>query len=110
MSYFQKHLFVCTNSRDDACRKSCGDNGLGEMALNYLREEAKKRQLIGIGKLRISQSGCLGRCPSGPILVIYPEGRWYRYQNQQDLLAIVEQDLQHGRVVNDLLIDECMNG
>lgn len=103
--YFAKHLFVCTNQRNNPCRKSCGDHDMGAHAVDYLKEHAKKMGLMGKGKLRISQSGCLGRCNEGPVMVLYPQGRWYTYANDNDLQEILEEELVNDRVVERLLIE-----
>ena len=105
MSYFQRHLFICANARQDACKQSCNDNGEATAALSFLKEQAKNLNISGPGKLRISQSSCLGRCESGPSMVIYPEARWYTFVDQTDLQDILEQDLLQGKIVERLLID-----
>ena len=48
---------------------------------------------------------CLGRCESGPAMVIYPEARWYTYVDEEDLQEILDQDLAKGEAVARLLID-----
>ncbi len=106
MSYFQRHVFICTNARQDACKKSCNDNGEGSAAAKFLKNEIAKRALNGKGRIRVSQSGCLGRCNDGPALVIYPEGHWYTYHNEQDLLAILEEDLVNQRCADHLKLDK----
>ncbi|WP_066568959.1 ferredoxin [Snodgrassella sp. CFCC 13594] len=105
MAYFQRHVFVCCNQRNDPSRQSCGDDEVGAGALDYIKGHAKKQGLIGPGKLRVSQSGCLGRCDEGPCLVIYPEGRWYTYVDDADLQEILDEDLAKGRPVERLLLD-----
>ena len=105
MSYFERHLFICTNARHDACKQSCNDNVEGDAAVDFLKGNAKKLGLIGPGKLRISSTSCLGRCESGPAMVIYPESRWYTYVDEEDLQDILEQDLHKGQTVERLLID-----
>ncbi len=104
MGFFERHLFVCTNARHDACRKSCNDHGEGDAALDFLRGQAKEMGLIGPGKLRISGSGCLGACDDGPAMVLYPEGRWYTYADAEDLREILEEDLVNRRAVARLQI------
>ena len=105
MSFFERHLFICTNARKDPCRQSCNDIGEADAAVDFLKGNAKERGLIGPGKLRISSTSCLGRCEGGPAMVIYPEGRWYTYVDEQDLQEILEEDLVNQRSVNRLLID-----
>ncbi len=105
MSYFERHLFICANARHDACKQSCNDNGEADAALEFLKTRSKELGLAGPGKLRISKAGCLGRCESGPAMVIYPEARWYTYIDEEDLNDILIQDLQNRQAVERLLID-----
>ena len=50
MSFFERHLFICTNARKDSCRQSCNDNGEADAAVDFLKGNAKERGLIGHGK------------------------------------------------------------
>ncbi|AHN28971.1 Ferredoxin related-protein [Snodgrassella alvi wkB2] len=106
MSYYAKHLFVCTNRRDNPCRQSCGDDDVGADAVDYLKGHAKDMGLMGVGKLRISSAGCLGRCDEGPVMVLYPQGRWYTYVDESDLQEILDEELANDRVVTRLLMDK----
>jgi (2Fe-2S) ferredoxin len=58
----------------------------------------------GPGKIRINRAGCLDRCDEGPVMVIYPEGIWYRYVDQQDIDEIIDSHLLHDRHVERLKI------
>ena len=42
-----------------------------------MKQKIKKLNLRGKGLVRINRSGCLDRCASGPLLVIYPDAVWY---------------------------------
>ncbi len=106
MSYFTRHVFICTNARNDVCRKSCNDGLAGEQALDFIKGRAKRMGLIDQNNIRISKSGCLGRCDEGPAMVIYPEGRWYTFVDETDLQDILEQDLAQGQTVTRLLLDQ----
>jgi (2Fe-2S) ferredoxin len=46
----------------------------------------------------------MDRCGEGPVLVVYPEGVWYTYHDKADIDEIIEEHLQHGRVVERLKI------
>jgi len=59
----------------------------------------------GPGKIKVSKSGCLGRCALGPCIVVYPEGIWYRYSSNADIDNIINHHLMQDKIVNDLLID-----
>ena len=64
-----------------------------------------ERNLHGPGRIRVSKTGCLGRCSSGPCMVIYPEGTWYNYSTFSDIDKIVQSHLIAGTPATDLLID-----
>lgn len=100
MSYFSHHVFFCTNQRDDG-RQSCGQCAAAE-ARDYVKQRCKELGISGAGKVRINSAGCLDRCDSGPVIVIYPEETWYAYVDRQDLDEIIENHLMQGKVVERL--------
>ncbi len=106
MQFYQRHVFVCCNKREN--KSACGDIGAQELTLQ-IKKELSAAGLHGYEKIRISTAGCLGRCSVGPVLVIYPEGRWYTYNNAEDLREIVQQDLGLGNVVSRLLLPNYIN-
>jgi (2Fe-2S) ferredoxin len=103
MSFFDKHVFFCTNQREPGVG-CCNDHG-AKLAREYMKD---KVNALGIASdqntIRINAAGCLGRCDEGPVIVIYPEGTWYTYVDQSDLDEIITEHLQHGRVVERLKI------
>ena len=103
MNYYTKHVFVCTNQKP--LGKTCCANSGGESFFEYLKAQLKKRGLHGEGQIRVSKSGCLGRCGLGPCIVIYPEGIWYTYTSPADIDEIISQHLVLGHVVERLLIN-----
>ncbi|MDX2346293.1 MAG: (2Fe-2S) ferredoxin domain-containing protein [Legionella sp.] len=102
--HYQQHIFVCTNQK--APGKTCCANTGGESFFKYLKKALKAQGLSGPGKIRVSQSGCLGRCKLGPCLVIYPEGVWYRYASTHDIDEIIQTHLQDGRVCTQYLLPD----
>jgi (2Fe-2S) ferredoxin len=103
MSYYEKHVFFCTNLRDDPCRASCGRHQ-AEAMRKYVKERVKALKLTGKGHIRINSAGCMDRCEEGPVLVVYPEGVWYTYVDQADIDEIIDEHLVHGRIVERLKI------
>ncbi|MFA5627562.1 MAG: (2Fe-2S) ferredoxin domain-containing protein [Thiohalomonadaceae bacterium] len=101
MHYFKYHVFFCTNQREG--KPCCQDNN-AQALRDHAKAEVKKRGLTGVGGVRINSAGCLDRCAEGPVIVIYPEGTWYSYVDQEDIDEIIEQHLQQGRVVERLKI------
>lgn len=100
MSYFQHHVFFCTNQREDG-EKCCGASG-GQAMRDYAKKKLKTLNMNGAGKCRINSAGCMDRCSEGPLLVVYPEEVWYTFIDEQDIDEIIEEHLQHGRIVERL--------
>ena len=101
MSYYERHIFFCCNQRDDGSRPCCNDKGASRMR-DYAKARVKALGLAGPGKVRVNQAGCLDRCEEGPCVVVYPDAVWYTYVDQADIDEIIEEHLQHGRVVERL--------
>lgn len=103
MSYFSRHIFFCTNQRDDGsqCCNQCG----AQQARDYVKRRCKALGISGPGQVRVNNAGCLDRCALGPVAVVYPEAVWYTYVDTQDLDEIVDSHLVHGRIVDRLRLD-----
>lgn len=103
MSYYDKHVFFCTNQRPDG--ENCCNNFGAQRMRDYVKNKVKAMGLSGTGnRIRINSAGCMDRCDDGPLLVVYPEGVWYTYVDESDLDEIITEHLQHGRVVERLKI------
>lgn len=104
MTYYQKHVFICTNQRVDG-RVCCADKDAQKL-FAYAKAKIKALECSGKGKIRINQAGCMDRCSVGPVLVIYPDAVWYHYQTTADVDEILHEHVLHGRVVPRLLLDK----
>lgn len=102
MSYYEKHVFICTNQRDNG-RQCCADGNAHEL-LQYAKARIKTLQKNGKGQVRINNAGCMDRCSEGPVLVIYPDAVWYHYETQQDIDEIIDKHVIQGQLVERLLI------
>ncbi|MCK5697140.1 MAG: (2Fe-2S) ferredoxin domain-containing protein [Gammaproteobacteria bacterium] len=100
MSYYSKHVFFCTNERQDG-GLSCQRFDTQKMR-KYVKMKCKELGIHGEGKTRINSGGCLGRCQEGPVMVVYPEGIWYTFVDEEDLDDIIEQHLLKGQIVKRL--------
>ena len=103
MSYYEHHVFFCTNQRNDG-RRCCEQAGASKLRA-YAKAKIKSLGLSGQGQIRMNTAGCLDRCGHGPVMVVYPEETWYRYETQADIDEIIESHLQNGEKVSRLLID-----
>jgi (2Fe-2S) ferredoxin len=102
LNYYEHHVFFCCNQRDGK-RASCNDKGASKMR-DYCKDKVRSLGLAGEGKVRVNQAGCLDRCEEGPVVVIYPQGVWYRYNGKKDIDEIVESHLVEGKIVERLRI------
>ena len=101
-SFYKYHVFVCTNRREEL--SACGDYDT-QSVRDYMKAELVKRDLHGEGQVRIGQAGCLGRCLSGPVMVVYPQATWYTFVDREDIDEIIESHLLNDEIVSRLLID-----
>ena len=102
MSYYSRHAFFCVNQRDDG--SACCQNAGAAAMRAHAKARIKELGISGPGGVRVNTSGCLDRCGEGPIVVVYPEGVWYTYNDETDVDEIVEEHLLHGRPVDHLKI------
>lgn len=103
MSHYDKHVFFCTHQREAG--EGCCNNFGAQKMRDYVKNKVKALGLSTEGnRIRINSAGCMDRCGEGPVLVVYPEGVWYTYVDEEDLDEIIEEHLKHGRVVQRLTI------
>ena len=100
-SYYDAHVFCCTNRRADGHpRGSCAEKG-GEALRDYMKSKAKA---LGLKNVRINSAGCLDRCELGPTVVIYPEGVWYSVSTREEIDEVLEKHLVEGGRVERLML------
>ncbi|MCQ3908564.1 MAG: (2Fe-2S) ferredoxin domain-containing protein [Mycoplasmoidaceae bacterium] len=54
-------------------------------------------------KVEVSPTGCHGLCSQGPVVLVYPEGIFYRKVKPTDVVRIIEEHLMEGKVVKELV-------
>jgi (2Fe-2S) ferredoxin len=102
MSFYKRHVFFCTNCRDNG-KVCCEDHNAAEMR-QYAKRRIKELNIAGQGGVRINTAGCLDRCSEGPIVVVYPDAVWYTYMNHADVDEIIDEHLLNGCIVDRLRI------
>jgi (2Fe-2S) ferredoxin len=100
--YYKKHLFFCCNQKKDNIT-GCKIFG-AEEAFEYAKKLLQDNQMWGEGLYRVSKSGCLGRCSSGPVCVVYPDGIWYSYVDLDDIKEIIMTHLINEDIIDRLRI------
>jgi len=102
MSYYQRHIFFCLNTRENG-EDACALHG-AQAGFEHCKSRVKAERLAGPGGVRVNKSGCLDRCAGGPVAVVYPEAVWYTFVDQADIDEIVDSHLKNGQVVERLVL------
>lgn len=89
----RKHVLVCGNA-DCASRGSVMLIG----ALRRLIKQAGHEQGI-----KVTKTGCMGRCGEGPTVAVYPDGIWYRAVTVANATELVEEHFLNDRLVGRLV-------
>lgn len=93
----EKHVFVCGQVRpENHPRGSCGQAGAAQVFQAFGATISKNGLL---GKVALTNTGCLGPCQSGTNVLIYPEGTLYASIKPEHVSEIVEQHLIKGQPV-----------
>jgi (2Fe-2S) ferredoxin/predicted O-methyltransferase YrrM len=99
MEPFHIHLFVCTQQKPEGAT-SCPAHG--SLAVHEaLDREIKARNISS--DVQLTTCGCMGLCEEGPVMVVYPEGIWYRRVQPTDISEIAGQHLCDGKPVEHLI-------
>jgi len=72
---FESTAFVCTNVRPEGHPKPCCGRRGGVELRARLKEMVAEKGLQG--RVKIFQSGCLGGCEFGPMLLVQPDKQLY---------------------------------
>lgn len=96
MEPYRLHIFCCTNDRKDY---HCGNKG-GIDVYETLKKELAAR---GLKDVRVTRMGCNSQHHVGPVLVIYPEGIWYKEVRPEDVPELIERHILRRERVERLL-------
>jgi (2Fe-2S) ferredoxin len=99
--YFRLHAFVCTNERPADDPRGCCSARNAVALRDHLKKRVKEAGLKGV---RVNNAGCLDRCEIGPVLVIYPEGIWYKADSISDIDEILDTHFIGGGRVERLML------
>ena len=80
------HIFVCGSFRPAGAQGVCHKKESSAL-LQYFEQEAADRDIEGV---MVSSTGCLKACDHGPVVVVYPQGTWYRAVNEAAADAILD--------------------
>lgn len=97
------HLFVCTGPR-------CAP-GESEKLFESLGEQLKARGLTsGAVRVKRTRCSCFAVCKEGPIVVVYPDGTWYRGVTPEVMERIIAEHLTAGIPVREHVFHQAAGG
>ena len=96
MESLRAHVLVCAGA---ACVSS-GCREIRDAVVNKVVEQGLQEEV------KVIETGCIGSCDLGPLVLIYPEGVLYQKLTPQDAEEIVSEHLLKGRIVERLLYRE----
>lgn len=73
-----------------------------------LEKEIKKAGLPN--HVKVYETGCLGPCAVGPVIVVYPDGVFYQNLKVQDAAVIVRDHFKKGKIVDRLVNKKAITG
>jgi len=96
----RRYVLLCTGG-------GCIASGALDLK-SALDREIRKAGLAS--KVTIFETGCLGPCAVGPVIVVYPDGVFYQNLKPADAAQIVKDHFKKGKIVERLVHKSAISG
>ncbi len=93
------HILVCASFRGTEAKGKCIKKESLSL-IPYLEEELADRGMNAM----VSSTGCLKLCEEGPIMVVYPQGNWYRGIESEGAVDEILDALENGGIAEKYLL------
>jgi (2Fe-2S) ferredoxin len=97
-----RHIFLCA----DQTKPKCCDKDTSLLAWEYLKTRLQELGLDQPSELNSSctfrtKANCLRVCLDGPILLVYPDGVWYRNATPEVIERILKEHILGNQVLQE---------
>lgn len=107
LSHIKRHVFLCC----DQAKPKCCTKEDSMKSWQYLKKRLKELNLDhptpdNPSCLFRTKADCLRVCVEGPILLVYPDGTWYRNATPDTIEKIIQEHLIGNKIVTEYLFHQ----
>ncbi|GLI33684.1 ferredoxin [Desulforhabdus amnigena] len=93
------HIFVCASFRGTEAKGKCIKKNSMNL-IPYFEEELADRGMNAM----VTTTGCLKLCEEGPVVIVYPQGYWYRGVVDEDAVDAILDALEEDEPATEYLL------